>query len=157
MCIEMQSDGAVNAEGAQRTLAKESLAEWAAWRGGRVLVVDDSATNRLVTSAILSKAGFTVMLAAGGAEAVEVLRKADPAPEIVLMDVAMPDMDGLEATRTIRALPDPLGAVIVVALTAQDLPEDRERCAGAGMDDFLVKPAGRTALLSMLHRWLERA
>lgn len=133
---------------------QDRLGAWAERRGGRVLVVDDSPTNRLVTSAILGKAGFSVSLATGGQEAVDLVRSADPLPEIVLMDVAMPGMNGLDATRAIRGLPGAAGRVTIVALTAQDLPDDRDRCRDAGMDDFLVKPAGRMALLSILERWL---
>lgn len=155
MRVDLQAEGS-GIEGAPRIMTTlDGLDEWAIRRGGRVLVVDDSQTNRLVTSAILGKSGFAVTLACGGEEAVDHVRRAEPPPEIVLMDVAMPGMDGIDATRAIRALPAPACNVIIIALTAQDLPDDRQRCRDAGMDDFLVKPAGRQTLLRMLSRWLE--
>lgn len=130
------------------------LATWAAERGGHILVVDDSPTNLLVTEAILSNAGFTVSLATGGAEALRVISESPEAPDAVLMDLAMPDMDGVMTTAAIRALPPPHGHVVVIALTANGQPEDRMRCIEAGMDDFLVKPAGKSMLLTVLHQWI---
>lgn len=130
------------------------LAGWAAERGGHILVVDDSPTNLLVTEAILSSVGFTVSLAAGGEEAVVAIRESVVAPDAILMDLAMPDMDGVMATAAIRALPPPRGRVVIIALTANSQPEDRMRCIEAGMDDFLVKPAGKAALLTTLHQWI---
>lgn len=130
------------------------LVNWAMERGGHVLVVDDSPTNRLVTEALLSSVGFTVSLAAGGAEALEVMRGLSKAPDAVLMDLAMPDMDGVMTTTAIRALPPPHGRVVIIALTASGLPEERMRCIEAGMDDFLIKPAGKATLLRTLRQWM---
>lgn len=130
------------------------LANWAAERGGHILVVDDSPTNLLVTEAILSSVGFTVSLANGGAEALDVMRGSAEVPDAILMDLAMPGMDGVMATAAIRALPPPHGRVVIIALTANGQPEDRMRCIEAGMDDFLVKPAGKAALLTALHQWI---
>lgn len=128
------------------------LVNWAMERGGHILVVDDSPTNLLVTEAILSSVGFTVSLATGGAEALEVMR--GTAPDAVLMDLAMPEMDGVMTTAAIRALPPPHGRVVIIALTANSQPEDRMRCIEAGMDDFLTKPAGKATLLTTLHQWM---
>lgn len=128
------------------------LVNWAAERGGHILVVDDSPTNLLVTEAILSSVGFTVSLATGGAEALAVMRGSPP--DAILMDLAMPDMDGVMTTAAIRALPPPHGRVVIIALTANGQPEDRMRCIEAGMDDFLTKPAGKATLLTALHQWM---
>jgi CheY-like chemotaxis protein len=132
----------------------DPLSQWARRRGGQLLVVDDSPTNRMVLAAMLRKAGFTVNLAAGGAEGVAAMASADPIPELVLMDVAMPDVDGIAATGAIRALPPPRGDVPVLAITAHAFAQDRARCLGAGMDDYLVKPLRRAQLLDALARWL---
>lgn len=130
----------------------ERLATWARDRGGRILVVDDSATNRIITAALLRKAGFEAVPADGGAEA---LRLAATEPfDAVLMDVAMPDLDGLAATAAIRALDGTRARLPVIAMTAHAFPEDRERCLNAGMDDYLAKPFRTLDLLEALARRL---
>ena len=103
-----------------------------------VLVVDDSDVNREVAKAHLQALNFKVDLAENGEEAVELILNNDY--ELVLMDVHMPVMDGLEATRRIRELPEPYCGIRIVALTASVLVEDVQLCYDAGMDDFLRKP-----------------
>lgn len=137
-----------------RTTDAERLMNWARARGGRLLVVDDSATNRMVVAGLLAKAGFSVETANGGVEAVEAVAQAPVPPEAVLMDVAMPDMDGLTATATIRRLGDERARIPIIAVTANALPEDRVRCLAAGMNDYLTKPVRRADLLGALERWL---
>ena len=114
----------------------------------RVLVVDDVAANRAVARAMLAAAGHSVEVAANGADAVEAVATRDL--DVVLMDLQMPGMDGLEATRRIRAMPPPRGRVPVFALTASALPEQVEQCRQAGMDGHLAKPIERAALLALL-------
>jgi signal transduction histidine kinase/DNA-binding NarL/FixJ family response regulator len=114
----------------------------------RVLVVDDVAANRMVARAMLAAAGHSVELAADGAAALDAVATHDF--DAVLMDLQMPGMDGLEATRRIRALPAPRGNVPVFALTASALPEQVEQCRQAGMDGHLAKPIERDALLALL-------
>ncbi|KAA0575436.1 response regulator [Azospirillum sp. B21] len=137
-----------------RTTDGEVLMSWARSRGGRLLVVDDSATNRMVVAGLLVKAGFSVETATGGAEAVEAVAQAPVPPEAVLMDVAMPDMDGVTATTTIRSLGDERARIPIIAVTANAQPEDRVRCLAAGMNDYLTKPVRRADLLGALERWL---
>jgi len=119
-----------------------------------ILLVDDSEPNRLVAMALLSKAGFRVEAAENGVQAVSAARQKRYG--LVLMDVAMPEMDGLEATRAIRDLPGERGRVPIVAMTAGAFSQDRERCLQAGMDDYLTKPLVRTELFRMVERWLIR-
>ncbi|SHJ71198.1 His Kinase A (phospho-acceptor) domain-containing protein [Roseomonas rosea] len=120
----------------------------------KVLVVDDVPTNRLVARALLERAGHHAELAAGGAEAVEVVAAAARAGEpfdLVLMDLAMPGMDGLEATRRLRALPEEQARnVPVVALTAGVFDSDNTVCREAGMTGYLPKPVTREALAAEL-------
>lgn len=137
-----------------RTTDADRLMSWARSRGGRLLVVDDSATNRMVVAGLLAKAGFSVETATGGAEAVEAVAQAPVPPEAVLMDVAMPDMDGVAATATIRSLGDERARIPIIAVTANAQPEDRVRCLAAGMNDYLTKPVRRADLLGALERWL---
>jgi PAS domain S-box-containing protein len=114
----------------------------------RILVVDDEAMNRSIASGFLSTAGHDVVCVDSGTAAVEAVAAADF--DAVLMDVRMPVMDGLEATRRIRALPAPRGAVRVVAVTAQAFVEQIERCRHAGMDGHVSKPFKQAVLLAAL-------
>ncbi|HEY8550192.1 MAG TPA: response regulator [Vicinamibacterales bacterium] len=104
----------------------------------RVLLAEDNAVNQRVATAMLHKLGHSVTVAENGRAALEALCR--EAFDVVLMDCQMPEMDGLEATGRIRALPGPRASVPVIALTAHASTEDRERCLNAGMDDYLTKP-----------------
>lgn len=136
------------------TAAVDPLIAWARNRRGRVLVVDDSATNRLLTAMLLSRAGFEVALACDGNEAVSAVREAVVPPEAVLMDVAMPEMDGVTATATIRQMEGERARIPIIAVTSQTYPEDRSRCFAVGMNDFVEKPVARADLLAALRRWM---
>ncbi|HMR29787.1 MAG TPA: response regulator [Geminicoccaceae bacterium] len=117
-----------------------------------ILLVDDNAVNVRLASILLERAGHRVLTATDGAAAVEVARSNDL--DLVLMDVQMPVMDGLEATRRIRALPDPQKAGLpIVAVTANALEADVERCRQAGMIGHVGKPFDRAALLDAVDRW----
>ncbi len=117
----------------------------------RVLLVEDNPVNQLVAKGMLSKAGCEVLLAINGVEALEVLDREQI--DLVLMDCNMPVMDGYEATRRIRQQAR-WGDLPIIALTANALPDERERCTAAGMNDYLAKPFRRDELLSLLSQWL---
>jgi signal transduction histidine kinase/DNA-binding response OmpR family regulator len=114
----------------------------------RVLLAEDNRVNQQVALAMLRKAGHAVTVVGDGVEAAEAVRTADF--DIVLMDVQMPRLDGIEATRLIRAMPAPRGRVPIVALTADAMAGAREHYLEAGMDAYLSKPIQATALLAML-------
>ncbi|NNE85624.1 MAG: response regulator [Alphaproteobacteria bacterium] len=115
----------------------------------RILLVEDNAVNQMLASAILKKAGHRVDLATDGIEGVEAVRNNHY--DAVLMDIQMPNMDGLEATRRIRAMDDQGKAnVYIVAITANALLGDRETCLSAGMNDYLPKPIDQKRLLAAL-------
>jgi signal transduction histidine kinase/DNA-binding response OmpR family regulator len=114
----------------------------------RILLVEDNPTNQLVMQAILSRAGAEVEVAADGAQAVQAAR--GPAFHVILMDLQMPVMDGLEATRSIRGHAGPNRATRIIGLTAAVGPEYERQCREAGMDDYLGKPVQRDALLRKL-------
>ena len=116
----------------------------------RVLVVDDVAMNRDIAGAFLRGGGHEVAFAAGGAEAVEAAAAEDF--DAILMDVRMPGVDGLEATRRIRTLAGRRGQVPIVAVTAQSFAEQVRDCRRAGMDDHLAKPFTQATLLGVLAR-----
>jgi signal transduction histidine kinase/ligand-binding sensor domain-containing protein/DNA-binding response OmpR family regulator len=103
-----------------------------------IMVVEDDAINMLLITEVLSKMGFPVIGAANGKEALDRLGSSTPC--LIFMDINMPEMDGFEATRLIRGLPAPKCDIPIVALTADAMKEDRERCLAAGMNNFLAKP-----------------
>ncbi|MES2712678.1 MAG: response regulator, partial [Pseudomonadota bacterium] len=114
----------------------------------RLLVVDDIAANREVARALLRADGHVVETASGAIEALRLIEAGGV--DAVLMDLQMPDIDGLEATRRIRALPAPMGKVPILAVTASALPEQIDACREAGMDGHLAKPIERHALARAL-------
>lgn len=117
----------------------------------RILLVEDNPVNQLVAKGMLAKLGCQVQLATQGAEALELLEQDEF--DLVLMDCNMPVMDGYEASRRIRQSgrwPD----LPIVALTANAMPEERERCRAAGMNDYLAKPFRREELLALIDHWV---
>jgi len=122
---------------------------------GRVLLVEDNETNQMVAQHMLQSFGLEVVLAQNGVEAVEACRQGTF--HAVLMDCLMPELDGFEATRLIRAheaaAPDS-GRLPIIAMTANALAGDRARCLESGMDDYLAKPFKRRALHDVLSRWM---
>jgi CheY-like chemotaxis protein len=122
-------------------------------RSLRVLLVEDNAVNRLIATRLLEKLGHQVVTAENGRIAVEVVQR-EPF-DVVLMDVQMPEMDGIEATRTIRRWERFAGGrVPIVALTAHAMRGDEVRCLECGMDGYLTKPIDRKQLQEHLARSL---
>ena len=119
--------------------------------GARILVVEDNDFNQEVVAELLEQCGAVVTLCGNGREALETLAK--DRFDVVLMDVQMPIMDGYEATREIRATPA-LAGQCVIAMTANAMAEDRQRCIDAGMDDFETKPIDAVRLYNTLVKWL---
>jgi CheY-like chemotaxis protein/HPt (histidine-containing phosphotransfer) domain-containing protein len=120
----------------------------------RILLAEDNSVNQRVGLLMLERLGYLADVAGNGAEALEALRRQPY--DLVLMDIQMPGMDGLEATRRIRAEIPPERQPWIVAMTANVLFEQREACQAAGMDDFVQKPVGRTDLRAALARCGER-
>ncbi len=120
-----------------------------------VLLAEDNPVNQKVAMGFLSRGGHRVTIAPDGAQAVELA--ATRHFDVVLMDMQMPNMDGLEATRAIRALPDPVGRVPIVALTANAMRGDEERCRAAGMDAHVAKPIDPAKLFSAMASVLNAA
>jgi CheY-like chemotaxis protein len=121
----------------------------AAKRAAHVLVVDDNATNRMVAEALCEMFDCTSECAEDGVEAVEAARSGRF--DLILMDIRMPRMDGVEATRAIRALPEPCGAVPIIALTANADPEDAKAYIACGMHSVVEKPIKPERLLQAIN------
>ncbi len=120
-------------------------------RGAEVLLVEDNPTNQMVAREMLNKLGLQVAIAGNGREAIAQVQAHHYAA--ILMDLQMPEMDGIEATRRIRELPEGT-AVPIIAMTAAALLSDREASQAAGMNDFVSKPIDVTELSSVLLRWI---
>jgi len=118
----------------------------------RILLVEDEPVNREITLNLLEEAKLIVDCAEDGIEALDLI--AQYTYDLILMDMQMPRMDGLETTRRIRALPN-AQYLPIVAMTANAFAEDKAQCFAAGMDDFLAKPAKPQALFEMVLAWLD--
>ena len=120
----------------------------------KILLVEDNEMNRDMLSRRLARNGFEVLVAIDGAQAVAMA--AAESPDLILMDMSLPVMDGLEATRQVKAAPA-TRSIPIIALTANALVEDRERALAAGCDDFDTKPVELPRLLEKIKKQLQGA
>ncbi len=143
----------------QQKMIRKAAHRDAILEGRRILVVEDDIRNVYALTNILEPRGAVVEIARNGREALELLEKASAQNEIaidlVLMDVMMPVMDGLAATRAIRRNPA-WKALPVITLTAKAMPDDQERCIEAGANDYMAKPLDVEKLLSLVRVWMPR-
>jgi CheY-like chemotaxis protein/HPt (histidine-containing phosphotransfer) domain-containing protein len=146
----LDKQGGEVSPGYQESLERDSRAQLA----GRVLVVEDNPVNQAVVKKMLEKSGLSPVTANDGLEAIEVLRGEQF--DVVLMDCQMPRMDGYEATEAIRdrEKKQALKRTPIIAMTANAMSGDRERCLACGMDDYLSKPVKPAQLENMLRQWL---
>ncbi len=115
----------------------------------KILIAEDNLVNQMVLGKILKKNGHDTAVAENGTEAVQMALADDFA--LILMDLQMPDKDGIEATREIREVkPD---SPVIIALTAATMGEERELCLEVGMNDFLSKPISKEQIDQMLSKW----
>ncbi|HEX6979924.1 MAG TPA: ATP-binding protein [Alphaproteobacteria bacterium] len=118
----------------------------------RILLVEDSETNQLVASSFLRKAGYDVDIAADGVQAIRAATT--NSYDLILMDIHLPEVNGIDATNWIRNCSEAGARVPIIALTANAMQGDRERCLAAGMNDYIPKPFSRATLLSVVEKWL---
>ncbi|MFG1245165.1 response regulator [Xanthobacter flavus] len=124
--------------------------------GAHLLLAEDNEINQQIAVELLTGAGAAVDIANTGREAIDMLKARADTYDLVLMDVQMPEMDGIEATRLIRADPQ-LSAIPVIAMTAHAMAEERKRCIEAGMVDHIAKPIEPHVMFQTLLRWLPKA
>ena len=142
------------AEGAATAPAAAAEPAAAPARALRVLAAEDNAVNREVLAAMIEVDGHQITFAENGLQAVQAMQAMRTPPfDLVLMDLHMPELDGIGAARAIRALGGPAAKVPIVALTADAFSETRARCLDAGMNDFLSKPVGLAELTQLLARY----
>jgi CheY-like chemotaxis protein len=120
--------------------------------GKKVLLADDDMRNIFALSAVLEDAGFEIVIATNGREAIGKLEEAKDV-DLILMDVMMPEMDGIEATKLIRK-EQKWNNVPIIAVTAKAMQGDRELCLSAGANDYISKPVDVDKLLSLIKVWL---
>jgi PAS domain S-box-containing protein len=142
----MQPRKPVHVEGA--TLSTTTLL-----RRGRILIAEDNPTNQRVAALMLRKLGFRPDVVANGKEALEASGRIPY--DLILMDCQMPEMDGYEATRLLRRASGPMAGTKIVAMTANAIQGDREKCLEAGMDDYISKPVRTEDLTEVLRKYLE--
>ena len=122
--------------------------------GKKVLIVDDDVRNVFALTSVFERHGMHVVFAENGREGVETLRR-NPDVSLVLMDIMMPEMDGYEATRAMREMPE-FQRLPIVALTAKAMKGDREKSIASGASDYITKPVDVEQLLSLMRVWLHR-
>jgi CheY-like chemotaxis protein len=118
----------------------------------RILLAEDNPVNQKLATIILSKAGYKVTVANNGKEALETFTRNPDDFDAILMDIQMPEMDGYEATRSIRQ--NGFNDIPIVAMTANAMKGDRELCLEAGMNDYISKPIKRETVFQILEKWL---
>src|SRR6185436_4843626 len=138
----------------QQKLLRQARQREASFEGRTILLAEDDVRNIYALSSVIEPLGAKLEIARNGREALERLN-AGKHVDLVLMDIMMPEMDGLAATRAIRASPD-LAHLPVIAITAKAMPEDREACLAAGANDYVSKPIDVDRLVSLCRVWMPK-
>jgi signal transduction histidine kinase/DNA-binding response OmpR family regulator len=137
----------------RQRMLRDARARDSAFEGRRILVVEDDVRNIFALSSVLEPLGGSIVIARNGREALARLN-ARPIPDIVLMDIMMPEMDGIEAMQEIRKLPE-LRDLPIIALTAKAMPDDQQKCLAAGANDYVTKPIDVDKLVSLIRIWMK--
>jgi CheY-like chemotaxis protein len=135
-------------------MLQEARDREALFEGRVILLVEDDVRNIFALTSMLEPKGAKLVIARNGREALERLAQSSPV-DLVLMDIMMPEMDGLEAIRRIRARGD-LNKLTIIALTAKAMRDDQEKCLAAGANDYVAKPIDVDKLLSLIRVWMPK-
>jgi len=138
----------------RQRMLKSARDREAAFEGKRILIVEDDVRNVFALTAILEPRGAGVAIARNGREALDYLHK-NPEVDLVLMDIMMPEMDGIEATRALRK-EQRFARLPIIALTAKAMADDRDKCIEAGANDYIAKPLDVDRLLSLARVWIRK-
>jgi CheY-like chemotaxis protein len=123
--------------------------------GRKILLAEDDVRNIFALGHVLEPKGAELIIARNGREALDALDK-QPEIDMVLMDIMMPEMDGIEAMRAIRARGGRFTKLPIIAITAKAMPDDQERCLQAGANDYIPKPLDVEMLLSLIRVWMPK-
>jgi CheY-like chemotaxis protein len=138
----------------RQRMLRDARSREAVFEGRRILIVEDDVRNVFALTSVLEPRGAKVEIARNGREALDHLR-GHPGVDLVLMDIMMPEMDGLEATRQLRKDPQ-FARLPIIALTAKAMSDDRDKCLAAGANDYLAKPLDVDRLLSLARIWIRK-
>jgi CheY-like chemotaxis protein/signal transduction histidine kinase len=138
----------------RQRMLRDARARDAAFEGRRILIAEDDVRNIFALSSVLEPLGGSVVIARNGREALQRL-SSKPRPDIVLMDIMMPEMDGFEAMQEIRKNPE-LRDLPIIALTAKAMPDDQQRCLASGANDYVTKPIDVDKLVSLIRIWMPK-
>jgi signal transduction histidine kinase/DNA-binding response OmpR family regulator/CHASE3 domain sensor protein len=139
----------------RRRMLREARDREAALSGRKILLAEDDARNIFALAHVLEPKGIELVLARNGVECVDILAQREDI-DLVLMDIMMPELDGLGATRQIRAKGGRWAKLPIIALTAKAMPDDQERCIAAGANDYIPKPLDVEMLLSLIRVWMPK-
>jgi CheY-like chemotaxis protein len=133
----------------QRTIAEEAK------HSIHILLAEDNPINRKLAQFMLTKAGYQLTVVENGKEAVEVYTSQPDTFDLILMDIQMPTMNGIDATKEIRKIESSTSTprIPIIAMTAQSMKGDREKCLKSGMDDYIAKPIKRKVVFEMVKKW----
>jgi CheY-like chemotaxis protein len=148
---ETQETSTIKKTAPKEELITRHLIPDAAKQSTRILLVEDNPINRKLAQRLLTKAGYQVKVVNNGVEAVSIFTSGPGQFDIIFMDVQMPEMDGKEATRVLRS--KGFAQIPIIAMTAQAMKGDREKCLEAGMNDYISKPIKREAVITMVKKW----
>jgi CheY-like chemotaxis protein len=138
----------------RQRMLRDARSRESAFEGRKILIAEDDVRNVFALTSILEPRGAKVEIARNGREAVEAVERS-PDIDLVLMDIMMPEMDGLQAIRALRANPA-FAKLPIIALTAKAMQDDRDRCIAAGANDYIAKPLDVDKLLSLARVWIRK-
>jgi signal transduction histidine kinase/CheY-like chemotaxis protein/CHASE3 domain sensor protein len=138
----------------RQRMLRDARSRETAFEGRRILIAEDDVRNVFALTSVLEPKGAKVEIARNGREAIDAVKKY-PDIDLVLMDIMMPEMDGLQAIRALRSEPQ-YGKVPIIALTAKAMQDDRDRCIAAGANDYIAKPLDVDKLLSLARVWIRK-